>query len=102
LIVIECRELQWGAGGRALTPPLNLKLAAGSLTAVIGSDGSGKSSLLRVLAGLDRPLAGHIRMSVARPGGVAYLPQQQQIDRQFSDTSAGAGQGRFLGQSPRP
>ncbi len=81
--MIECRELQWGAGGRALTAPLNLKLAAGSLTAVIGSNGSGKSSLLRVLAGLDRPLAGHIRMSVARPGGVAYLPQQQQIDRQF-------------------
>ena len=52
--MIECRELQW-AGGRALTPPLNLKLAAGSLTAVIGSNGSGKSSLLRVLAGLDRP-----------------------------------------------
>ncbi|PZR52219.1 MAG: manganese ABC transporter ATP-binding protein, partial [Stutzerimonas stutzeri] len=42
MIVIECRELQWGAGGRALTPPLNLKLAAGSLTAVIGSNGSGK------------------------------------------------------------
>lgn len=83
MIVIECRELQWGAGGRALTPPLNLKLPAGSLTAVIGNNGSGKSSLLRVMAGLDRPLAGHIRMSVARPGGVAYLPQQQQIDRQF-------------------
>jgi zinc/manganese transport system ATP-binding protein len=105
LIVIECRELQWGAGGRALTPPLNLKLAAGSLTAVIGSNGSGKSSLLRVLAGLDRPLAGHIRMSVARPGGVAYLPQQQQIDRQFPirllELVRGGFWGSRLGRSER-
>ena len=81
--MIQCRGLQWGAGGRALTPPLDLTLPAGSLTAVIGSNGSGKSSLLKVIAGLDRPLAGKIDVGVPLLGGVSYLPQQQHVDRQF-------------------
>lgn len=81
--MIECHGLQWGAGSRALTPPLDLRLAPGSLTAVIGSNGSGKSSLLKVLAGLDRPLAGQVDVGVPLMGGVGYLPQQQHVDRQF-------------------
>lgn len=81
--MIECHGLQWGAGGRALTPPLDLQLVEGSLTAVIGSNGSGKSSLLKVIAGLDRPLAGRINLGVPLMGGVAYLTQQQHVDRQF-------------------
>jgi len=80
--MIECHSLQWGSG-RPLTPPLDLQLAAGSLTAVIGSNGSGKSSLLKVIAGLDRPLVGRIELGVPLLGGVAYLPQQQHVDRQF-------------------
>ncbi|WP_217474994.1 metal ABC transporter ATP-binding protein [Stutzerimonas stutzeri] len=81
--MIICRGLQWGAGGQALTPPLNLTLEAGSLTAVIGRNGVGKSSLLKVIAGLDRPLVGRVDVGVPRLGGVSYLPQQQHIDRQF-------------------
>ena len=81
--MIECHGLQWGASGRALTPPLDLRLAAGSLTAVIGSNGSGKSTLLKVMAGLIWPLAGRIEMGVPLMGGVSYLPQQQLVDRQF-------------------
>jgi len=81
--MIECHSLQWGAGRHPLTPPLDLRLAAGSLTAVIGSNGSGKSSLLKVIAGLSRPLAGRIELGVPLLGGVSYLPQQQHVDRQF-------------------
>jgi len=81
--MIECHGLQWGAGRHPLTPPLDLQLAAGSLTAVVGSNGSGKSSLLKVIAGLDRPLVGRIELGVPLLGGVSYLPQQQHVDRQF-------------------
>jgi len=82
-MMIQFHGLQWGAGGRALTPPLDLALEAGSLTAVIGSNGSGKSSLLKVIAGLDRPVAGRVDIGVPLLGGVSYLPQQQHVDRQF-------------------
>jgi ABC-type Mn2+/Zn2+ transport system ATPase subunit len=81
--MIRCQALRWGAPGRPLTPPVNFELASGSLTAVIGANGSGKSSLLKVIAGLQRPLAGNVELDVPRRGSLSFLPQQQHLDRQF-------------------
>lgn len=66
-----------------MTPPLDLHLAAGSLTAIVGQNGCGKSSLLKVIAGLQVPLAGRVRVDSPRQGGVGLLQQQQPFDRQF-------------------
>ncbi|NRH29577.1 ATP-binding cassette domain-containing protein [Pseudomonas sp. MS19] len=81
--MISCHNLQWGPDDRALTPPLNLNLERASLTAVIGANGCGKSSLLKVIAGIQRPQRGAIELAVPRLGGVGYLAQQQSLDRQF-------------------
>ncbi|WP_223529303.1 metal ABC transporter ATP-binding protein [Pseudomonas sp. GL-R-19] len=81
--MIACHALRWGAPGQPLTPALDFELSKGSLTAIIGANGSGKSSLLKVIAGLQKPLAGKVRLSVPIKGGVSFLPQQQHLDRQF-------------------
>ena len=81
--MIHCHNLQWGPTGHPLTPALNLHLARASLTGVIGANGCGKSSLLKVIAGIQQPLRGEITLAVPRLGGVAYLVQQQALDRQF-------------------
>lgn len=81
--MIRCQSLRWGAPGQPLTPTLDFELPEGSLTAVIGANGSGKSSLLKVIAGLQKPLAGKIVLDVPRKGGLSFLPQQQHLDRQF-------------------
>lgn len=47
-------------GGRVLFRDLNLRVAAGEAVAVAGANGSGKTSLLRAVAGLLRPLAGEV------------------------------------------
>lgn len=52
---------------------VDLEIHAGSITAIVGPSGSGKSSLLRMLAGLDRPTAGvatvaGIDLNSLRPG----------------------------------
>ena len=51
---------------------LNLGVRKGGLVAVVGSVGSGKSSLLSALLGDMRRDAGHLNVS----GSVAYVPQQ--------------------------
>ncbi|EZP34377.1 metal ABC transporter ATP-binding protein [Pseudomonas sp. RIT288] len=81
--MIRCQTLSWGAPGQPLTLPLTLSLEHGSLSAIIGANGCGKSSLLKVIAGLQKPLSGKVALGVPRQGGLAFLPQQQHLDRQF-------------------
>ncbi|KFF44996.1 MULTISPECIES: metal ABC transporter ATP-binding protein [Pseudomonas] len=81
--MITCHALRWGAPGQPLTPALNLTLEKGSLTGIIGANGTGKSSLVKVIAGLQKPLTGKVRVDVPRRGGLSFLPQQQHLDRQF-------------------
>lgn len=81
--MITCTALRWGAPGQPLTPAVDFTLEKGSLTGVIGPNGCGKSSLLKVIAGLQKPLAGNVTVDVPRRGGLSFLPQQQHLDRQF-------------------
>lgn len=46
---------------RVLLRDFDLELHPGDLLAVIGANGTGKSSLLRVMAGLQQPQSGHVR-----------------------------------------
>lgn len=41
---------------------VSAELPAGVVSAVVGPSGSGKSSLLRLIAGLDRPTEGSVRV----------------------------------------
>ena len=58
-------------GKKRLIENLDFELPQGSCLGVVGPNGVGKSSLLRVLAGLDDPASGSVVVS----GTVAYLPQ---------------------------
>ncbi len=57
---------------------INLSFYPGAKIGVIGSNGSGKSSLLRIMAGLDDGFSGEARLT---PGfSVGYLSQEPQLD----------------------
>ena len=62
------------ATGDTLFGPLNLTLEP-ALCALVGRNGSGKTRLLRLLAGLDEPDGGYIE----RSGTHVYVAQQQDI-----------------------
>ena len=62
---------------------LSGSFAPGSLTAIVGPNGGGKSTLLKAIAGLLKPMSGHIRFNGTTQRDIAYLSQQSESDRGF-------------------
>jgi heme exporter protein A len=59
--VLEASGLDCERGGRTLFRELSISLKGGELVRVAGPNGSGKTSLLRILCGLLTPSAGEVR-----------------------------------------
>ena len=64
--MLEARDLECERGGRTLFRGLALALPPGEVVRVAGANGSGKTSLLRILCGLLTPTAGEVRWNGAR------------------------------------
>ncbi len=62
-------------GGRTLWRDLRLGVASGEFLAVLGGNGSGETSLLRAMLGVQRLDAG----TIAATGTVGYVPQQKLV-----------------------
>jgi putative ABC transport system ATP-binding protein len=63
--IIELRDVSkvyQGSGVPALDH-INLNLAAGAVTAIMGPSGGGKSTLLNLIAALDRPSSGEVEVA---------------------------------------
>lgn len=54
---------------------LNLTVEEGRMIALVGSDGAGKTTSLRLIAGLLKPSAGSLELSVSEDS-VSYMPQK--------------------------
>jgi ABC-type Mn2+/Zn2+ transport system ATPase subunit len=76
-----------GYDGRAALTDVSVTVAAGSILAVFGPNGGGKSTFLKVVAGLLTPWRGQVEVLGAEPGGaarrIAYVPQAEQVDWEF-------------------
>ncbi len=75
---IALRDAHLAFEGKALFENLALDLPAGEITCLLGPSGVGKSSLLRLIAGLAEGAEGRVEDGAGRPlaGRVAYLAQQ--------------------------
>jgi sulfate-transporting ATPase len=82
---------------REVLKGINLSFYPGAKIGVIGSNGSGKSSLLRIMAGEDDGFSGEARLT---PGfTVGYLPQEPQLDESkdvAGNVAEGVGEAKQL------
>ena len=61
-MVIDARDVTLTLGETAILRGIDLSVAAGTSVALLGASGSGKSSLMAVLAGLERASGGSVRV----------------------------------------
>jgi len=82
--VLSARELvvTYGGSKRALDG-VSLEVDAGKTLAVVGPSAAGKSTLLRVLAGLERPRSGDVRLRGNSVSG--FSPQERRMALVFQD-----------------
>lgn len=59
---IALEHIALGYGQRTLLDDASARIGAGTLTALLGRNGTGKSTLLRAIAGLGNPVSGTIRL----------------------------------------
>ena len=82
--LVECRNLRLGYGSNALPPCPDFTVGAGNCLVIAGQNGTGKTTLLKCIAGLQKPLSGTLALAHGlADGGIGYLPQQSPLQRDF-------------------
>lgn len=69
--MIHVKQLNFHIGQRQIFQSLNFHQPEGSITAVLGPNGRGKTTLLRLILGLQKGAKGNIQLNAP----VAYVPQ---------------------------
>jgi zinc/manganese transport system ATP-binding protein len=86
--VVSVDELALRFGDRTLFEDLSFELERGELLTVLGPNGTGKTSLIRILLGLLEPSAGSVAVEGCPPRErchrIGYVPQQRVFDRDLA------------------
>ena len=79
--IITLDNLAIGYDGQVVLSGISLAIARDSFTALLGANGTGKSTLLKTLLGLQPPVSGKIQIGAAGVKPVfGYVPQAIQFD----------------------
>lgn len=86
--IIQINDLSAGYDKIPVIRHVNLKIFSNDFIGVIGPNGGGKTTLLKVISGLLQPLSGSIEFDDELSGkkSIGYLPQIKNIDKKFPIT----------------
>ncbi len=84
--ILDISQLGFQREGRQILSRICLEVKAGDFLVITGPNGGGKTTLLRIILGLEHPNSGSVR--VASGATFGYLPQKSSIDSHFPITVA--------------
>ncbi|KZY84696.1 ABC transporter [Oleiphilus sp. HI0068] len=85
-MILSFRNLTLGYEAHPAVHHLSASIDKGMLVALVGPNGAGKSTLLKGIMGQLAPLEGDIQFGPVEKDDIAYLPQQNMVDRSFPIT----------------
>lgn len=92
--IIEVKNLDFHYGDNHVLQDINLTVEEGTILGIIGPNGGGKSTLMKILVGLLKGYTGEVRISCLRPGEgrkdhhmcIGYVPQHTRSNFRFPAT----------------
>ncbi len=92
-LLIETKQLSYSVNGQEIVNDINIQVFQGDYTAIIGPNGGGKTTLIRLLLGLNKKSSGEILLfgtaikKFKNWQDVAYVPQNvSHVDQNFPAT----------------
>jgi zinc transport system ATP-binding protein len=83
-ILVEIENMYAGYNGNVVLKALDLKIFKQDLLGIIGPNGGGKTTLIKVILGLLKPFSGNIIFEdILLKNRIGYMPQTHGIDRKF-------------------
>ena len=77
--MLSARNLRWSAGGRMVVDDVSIDVHRGEFLAIVGPNGSGKTSLIAMLAGLRKPASGSLLLSGQPMAGLSRRALAREI-----------------------
>jgi zinc/manganese transport system ATP-binding protein len=82
--VLQVENVGMSFSGRPILNDVSFEIRRGEFTGLIGSNGVGKTTLLRIILGLQRPSSGHVLVDGGplshRSRSIGYVPQKVVLD----------------------
>lgn len=105
--MITARGVEKSFGRRHVLRGLDLDVAPGAVTLLVGANGTGKTTLLRIISGLCAPDAGELRLAgldiirarLAALGKLAFLPQAPRFHARLTTQQVARYYGRLRGRT---
>ncbi len=91
LPAIKVKDLTIGYPKRIVLTDISFDIPSGSVTAVIGANGTGKSTLLKTLSGVIPPLSGTVELDERRLSSISRRELAQLMAIVYTDRTNGAG-----------
>ena len=91
--ILECKDLTKRYGKKTALNHINLTLKSGRIIGLLGPNGSGKTTMIKLINGLLTPTEGQVLIDGMTPGVktksiVSYLPERTYLDESMRITEA--------------
>lgn len=87
--LLECKVLSKEFDNKQILKNINLKIPRGKIIGLLGKNGTGKSTLIKLINDLLTPTSGEVLVNGEKPGVkskkiIAYLPERTYLDKNMT------------------